>query len=121
MKRSYIKIAYDSIRPDADAKRRMLDNVLSAASAGTPGGKEIRMKRTNMRKIWLVAAVIGLMVFLIGCAVVLFTLQDMQIGEYTYTQSRYIDGDGEKVPAKEVASVYKGIHNKTTKYGLPTY
>lgn len=102
MKRSDIKIAYDSIRPDADAKRRMLDNVLSAASAGTPGGKEIRMKRTNMRKIWLVAAVIGLMVFLMGCAVVLFTLQDMQIGEYTYTQSRYIDGDGEKVPAKEV-------------------
>lgn len=102
MKRSRIRNAYDLIQPDREAKDRMLENILSAASERTPGGKEINMKRTNLRKTWLVAAVIGLMVFLMGCAVVLFTLQDMKIGEYTYTQPRYIDENGEKIPEKEI-------------------
>ena len=102
MKRSDIKIAYDTILPGDDAKERMLASILSAASEASPAGKEIQMKRTNLRKVWLVAAIISLMVFLMGCAVVLFTLQDMQIGEYTYIQSRYIDKNGEKIPAKEV-------------------
>ena len=29
--------------------------------------------------------------------------------------------DALNVPADTIASVDKGIHNKTTKYGLPTY
>ena len=102
MKRSDIIRAYDHIQPDRESKDRMLENILSAASERTPGGKETNMKRTNLRKTWLIAAVIGLMVFLMGCAVVLFTLQDMKIGEYTYTQSRYIDENGEKIPEKEI-------------------
>lgn len=102
MKRSDIITAYNAIRCDDVAKTRMLSNILSAASETSPGGKEMQMKRTNMRKIWLFAAVIGAMVFLMGCAVVLFTLQDMQIGEYTDTQHRYINKNGEKIPEKEI-------------------
>ena len=102
MKRSDIKRVYDHIQPDRDAKTRMLDNILSAASERTPDGKETDMKRMNLRKTLLIAAVIGLMVFLMGCAVVLFTLQDMQIGEYTHIIERYTDEDGNKIKNYEI-------------------
>lgn len=102
MKRSDIKRAYRYIHPAEDVKERMLDNILSAASDTTPGGKELYMKRTKWKKAWLIAAVLGVMVFLMGCAVVVFTLKDMQIGEYTNVVERYIDEDGSKIRNYEI-------------------
>lgn len=100
MKRSEMKNAYERIAPDKEAKERMLSNILSAASQPDPVRKDDTMYRRK-RSPLLIAAIIALMVLLMGCAVVLFTLQDMQIGEYSYVEPRYIDENGEKVPETE--------------------
>lgn len=63
--------------------------------------REKRPVRRNIHKLALIAAIVSLMVLLLGCTVVLFTLQDMQIGEYSYTEPRYIDENGKKIPETE--------------------
>lgn len=102
MKRQTVRDAYKSIRPSRQDKERMLVAILSAASDETAAGKDVRTMKRIRSKTVLIAALIGLMFFLMGCAVVLLTLQDMKIGEYTYTRSRYIDQNGEKIPEKEI-------------------
>ena len=69
----------------------------------------ISMKRTLKRPL-LIAAIITLMLFLMGCAaVVLLHLNDLKIGERTYTQHPLYLEDGTKTPAtekvKEIISV----------------
>ena len=81
MKRWEIRRAYDNICPDSEAKNRMLEKILSAASESTSYGKEKQMKQTNWKRLWLIAAVISVAVFLMGCAVILYTLEDLQIGD----------------------------------------
>lgn len=61
MTRRSVRKAYDPVRPDAEAKERMLDHILSSASEMPPAGKDEPMKK---RKIWrtlLIAAAIVLM------------------------------------------------------------
>ena len=114
MKRSDIHRAYDRIRPDQETKMRMLENILTAASEVSPAGKEIRMKRTNWKKTLLIAAMISIMVFLMGCAVVVFTLQDLKIGEYRIHRGDILDSEGNIVKefytVKDVISL-QGIKN----------
>ena len=62
---------------------------------------EKRPARRNVHKIVLIAAVVSLMVLLLGCAIVALNLQDLKLGEFTYTQPRYIDEEGNKIPATE--------------------
>ena len=67
------------------------------------------MKRTIKRPL-LIAAIIALMLFLMGCAaVVLLHLNDLKIGTSTYTQYPLYLEDGTKTPAtekvKEIISV----------------
>lgn len=69
---------------------------LSAALAT----KEKRCPR-RIPKVVLIAAIVSLMVLLLGCAIVALNLNDMKIGEFTYTESRYIDKEGNKIPATE--------------------
>ena len=69
----------------------------------------ISMKRTIKRPL-LIAAIITLMLFLMGCAaVVLLHLNDLKIGTSTYTQYPLYLEDGTKTPAtekvKEIISV----------------
>ena len=69
----------------------------------------ISMKRTLKRPL-LIAAIITLMLFLMGCAaVVLLHLNDLKIGTSTYTQYPLYLEDGTKTPAtekvKEIISV----------------
>lgn len=101
MKRQNIRDAFDRIRPDREMRERMLEGILSAASAIPPERKDISMKYLHKKSL-LIAAMIGLMIFLMGCAVVAMRLQDMKIGEYTDTEHRYIDENGEKVYETEV-------------------
>ena len=70
---------------------------LSAALAT----KEKRPARRNVHRIVLIAAIVSLTVLLLGCAVVAWKLQDMKLGEFTYTEPRYIDEEGNKIPATE--------------------
>lgn len=96
-----IRDAYNEITPDEESRKRMLKRILSAASEAPPAGKDTTMKQWKKKPV-LITAIVCLMVLLMGCAVVLFTLQDLQIGEYTYTQPRHFDENGEKVPETEV-------------------
>ena len=64
----------------------------------------------RLKRSLTVAAVIALMLFLMGCAaVVLFHLNDLKIGEQAYTQHPLYLEDGSKTPAtekvKEIISV----------------
>ena len=59
-------------------------------------------RRIPFRKALLIAAVISLLLALVGCAVAyVLTLQDMKIGEQTHYQSSYTTPDGETVPPQE--------------------
>ncbi len=72
--------------------------------------KEPTQGRKVFRKPLLIAAIVALMLFLMGCAaVVLLHLNDLKIGERTYTQHPLYLEDGTKTPAtekvKEIISV----------------
>lgn len=71
MKRRSVQRAYENIRPNEQAKARMLQNILS--SEIPPAGKDEMKMRTKMKPL-VIAAIIGLMIFLMGCAVVIRTV-----------------------------------------------
>ena len=54
MKQSDIARAYDYMNPNSDTKERILQNVLFSASVSSLDRKEIKMKRTNLKKLYLV-------------------------------------------------------------------
>ena len=77
-----------------------------------------RGKRTIRRPL-LIAAVIALILMLVGCAVVyVLHLRDLKIGEWTHTQSRYIDADGNKVYETEVVREVLSLQGVT---GSPNF
>lgn len=100
MKRQQLIDAYDQICPDQTAKERMLQNILSQASDSLPAGKDVTMKG-YLKKSTLIAAVITLALVLMGCAVVLMRLSDLQIAEESYTENAHYERNGTKVPAQE--------------------
>lgn len=88
MNRKKIWDAYDQLQPTYDQKKHMLDNILSAASERAPAGKDVTMKKYKKNRPLLVAAVLAIMLILVGCAaVVALNLQDMKIGEKTVANS----------------------------------
>lgn len=62
MRNEEIRRAYDSVLPDAEAKERMLRNILMAASNAPPEGNVVRMKKRNIKKgaILILAAALAL-------------------------------------------------------------
>ncbi|MBR4289145.1 MAG: DUF4179 domain-containing protein [Oscillospiraceae bacterium] len=57
MNRQKIKNAYDPIRPDDEARERMLQNILLQSSEIPPAGKDDMMKHKKMRPMVLVALI----------------------------------------------------------------
>lgn len=57
MKRQRIKQAYEPIRPDEEAKTRMLESILIQSSEIPPAGKDDTMKHKKMRPAVLVAVI----------------------------------------------------------------
>lgn len=100
MKRQSVRKAYESIHPDGKAKARMLENILSSTSEIAPAGKDDTMNRRKMKPV-LIAAMIALMVILMGCAIVALNLGDMKIGEYKADSYSYYDNAGNKVTEPE--------------------
>ena len=100
MKRQRVQDAYQRIRPSEAEKNEMLQNILSAASALPPAERNIPMKRRKMKPV-LIAAIVALMVLLMGCAVVALNLADLKIGTWTYHEPEYIDENGDVVPETE--------------------
>lgn len=72
------------------------------------GEKESHRIKRN-RKPLLVAAVITLMVLFMGCAVLLLHLEDLRIGEETYTDHMRYAEDGSKIPETEKVKQYISI------------
>lgn len=62
-------------------------------------GETNRIKRT--RKPLLIAAIVALMVLLMGCAVLLLHLEDLRVGEETYVDGMRYTQDGSKIPETE--------------------
>ena len=115
MKRRSVQHAYENIRPDEGAKQRMLNNILLSSEISPAGKDEVRMRR-KMKPMVLVAIIVA-MVMLMGCAVVLYRLQDMKIGEFTYHEDPYVDDFGNTVePTKIVGEVMSlhGVMNSPT-------
>lgn len=63
----------------------------------------------RIRRPLFVAAIIALMVLLMGCAVLLLHLEDLRIGEETYTDNMRYAEDGSKIPATEKVKQYISI------------
>ena len=59
-------------------------------------------RRIPLRKTFLIAAIIALTLLLVGCTVVyVLSLQEMKVGEHSFTEPAYINDEGETVPAEE--------------------
>ena len=112
MKKRSIVNAYEPVHPDEEARNRMLHNILLSSEI-SPEGKDERIMRKKTKPI-LIAAIIGLMVLMMGCALIAFSLQDMKIGEYAYGSGEILDSDGnvikETVFKKDVISL-QGLTN----------
>lgn len=98
MRRQTVRNAYKDIRPDELERERMLDHILSVASDSAAVRKDEPTMKRMKKKPLLIAAMIGLMIFLMGAAVVALNLQDLKMGEYSYTETPYINENGEKIP-----------------------
>lgn len=60
-------------------------------------------RRGGFRRPLLIAAIVAIMLLLVGCAVVyVMSLQELKMGEYSYTEPRYIDEDGNKIYETEI-------------------
>ena len=92
MKKRSVVNAYQNIRPDEEAKDRMLRNILLSSEI-SPAGKDERIMRKRTKPL-VIAAIVGLMVFLMGCAVVVMNLEDLKIGEYTHKHGDILDSEG---------------------------
>ena len=96
MKRQRVQDAYKRIQPSEAERNEMLQNILSAASALPPAERNRPMKRRKKKPL-MIAAIVALMVLLLGCAWVALNLGNLKIGEYSYTEPRHFDENGEKV------------------------
>ena len=64
------------------------------------------IKKYSPRKIVMIAAVIALLLLLMGCAVVYFlSLQDMKVGEYNFYVPPAYDEDGNLIPVETHAPI----------------
>ena len=67
-------------------------------------------KRVPARRIWLIAAVIAMLLMLVGCGVAYaLHLQSLKIGEEVYTQNMRYEKDGSTVPRTEKIMQYISV------------
>lgn len=60
-----------------------------------------KVKRLPVRKVWLIAAVIALMLLLVGCAVVyILRMQNLKVGEYSFYVPTEYDENGNVIPVE---------------------
>lgn len=107
MKRRCVQRAYENIRPDEEARERMLRNILNSSEI-PPAGKDDTMKHKKM-KLLVIAAIISLMILLMGCAVYMLGLQDLKIGEKT-TYGEVPGPDGNMVVEQEMTVDVISLH-----------
>lgn len=65
--------------------------------------------RRMIHKPYMVAAIIALMVFFMGCAVILLNLERLKVGEESYVDNMRYREDGSKIPATEKVKQFISI------------
>ncbi len=69
-----------------------------------------KARKLPPRKLWLIAAILALMLFLMGCATVLLLhLDDLRMGAESYIANMRYQEDGSKIPAAEKTKNIIGI------------
>ena len=77
------------------------DSYVIGAEEFRQGKQKAQIKRLSTRKMWLIAAVIALMLLLVGCAVVyVLRMQDMKVGEYSFYVPTEYDENGNVIPVE---------------------
>ncbi len=77
------------------------DSYVISAEEFRQGKQKAQIKRLSTRKMWLIAAVIALMLLLVGCAVIHFLrMQDMKVGEYSFYVPTEYDENGNVIPVE---------------------
>ena len=115
MKMRSVQRAYQNIRPDEEAKARMLQNILLSSEI-PPAGKDERYMKKKMKPMVLVA-IIAAAIMLMGCAVYVLGLQNLKIGERT-TEGEILDSEGNLLKEKEMTVDVISLHGLTDS---PTY
>ena len=78
--------------------------------------KDARPGRRSVHKIVLIAAVVSLMVMLLGCAVVMRNLRDMAIADYPVTQPYDETGERVETTEKTMTVISLGGYKDSTEY-----
>lgn len=107
MKRRSVVKAFEPIRPNEEARDRMLKNILLSSEI-SPTGKDDMMKHKK-RSPLLIAAIIALSILLMGSAAVVMSLRDVKIGEIT-TKGDILDSQGNVLIEREVPQEYISLH-----------
>lgn len=115
MKKRSIVNAYESVRPDEEARNRMLQNILLSSEI-TLTGKDERIMRKN-RKTLMIAAIISLMILLMGSALIVWSLRDVKIGEIAAPMD-VLDSEGNVKYEKGTLFDVISLHGFA---GSPTY
>ena len=77
------------------------DSYVISAEEFRQGKQKAKMKRLSTRKMWLIAAVIALMLLLVGCAVVyVLRMQNLKVGEYSFYVPTEYDENGNVIPVE---------------------
>ena len=75
-----------------------------------PEKATLNPKRMPARRIWLIAAVVAMLLMLVGCGVAYaLHLQSLKIGEETYTQNMRYEKDGSTIPPTEKIKQYISV------------
>lgn len=77
------------------------DSYVIEAEEFRQGKHKDQRKHLPIRKAWLIAAIVALMLLLVGCAVVyVLRMQDMKVGEYSFYVPTEYDEDGNVIPVE---------------------
>ena len=100
MTRRQVREAYRKITLSTLEKEDLLNRILSASPVMTSDGKDIAMKKRTLKPV-LIAAIVALMVLLMGSAWAVLNLDDLIIGQHTYQEGGFVDEAGETIPPTE--------------------
>lgn len=78
------------------------DSYVIAAEEFRQGNRQPQAKRLSINRVWLIAAIIALLLMLVGCAVAyVLSLQDLKIGEYSVTTPQHYGPNWEVIESEE--------------------
>ena len=75
------------------------DTYVISAEEFRQGKSQVKSKTIPAKRMWLIAAIVALLLLLVGCTVVYFLrMQDMKVGEYSFYVPTEYDEDGNVIP-----------------------